>query len=173
MLDLKAIELFLQEVGEAKGLQKDELFDAIEESMAAAYKRQYGDRGQIVRAKLDRETGEVDFFRVKEVVTPEQIISEEEHEEMTKEEYMKAKDEDGKTKFIDERHIMLDTALLIKSDAKAGDELIFDLERKDDFGRLAAMSAKQTIKRKLRDAEGLYIKKNLEIWKVKLFMEKF
>ncbi|HIP33520.1 MAG TPA: transcription termination/antitermination protein NusA [Bacteroidia bacterium] len=159
MLDLKAIELFLQEVGESKGLQKDELFDAIEESMAAAYKRQYGDRGQIIRAKLDRETGEVDFFRIKEVVIPEKIISEEEHEAMSKEEYMKAKDEEGKTKFIDERHILLETAVLIKSDAKAGDELIFDLERKDDFGRLAAMSAKQTIRRKMREVEGAYIKK--------------
>ena len=159
MLDLKAIELFLQEVGESKGLQKDELFAAIEESMAAAYKRQYGDRGQIIRAKLDRDTGEVDFFRIKEVVVPEQIISEEEHEAMSKEEYMQAKDEEGKTKFIDERHIMLETAVLIKSDAKAGDELIFDLERKDDFGRLAAMSAKQTIKRKLREVESEYIKK--------------
>ncbi len=159
MLDLKAIELFLQEVGEEKGLDKDELFDAIEESMAAAYKRQYGDRGQIIRAKLDRETGEVDFFRIKEVVTSDQIITEEEHESMSKEEYMKEKDENGKTKFIDERHIMLDTAILIKSDAKAGDELIFDLERKDDFGRLAAMSAKQTIKRKMREVESSYIKK--------------
>lgn len=159
MLDLKAIELFLKEVGEEKGLDKDELFDAIEESMAAAYKKQYGDRGQIIRAKLNRETGEVDFFRIKEVVTPEQIITDEEHENMSKDEYMKEKDENGKTKFIDERHIMLDTAILIKSDAKAGDELIFDLERKDDFGRLAAMSAKQTIRRKMREVESSYIKK--------------
>lgn len=159
MLDLKAIKLFVDEVAESKGLDKDELMTAIEESMAAAYKREYGDRGQIVRAKINQETGEVDFFRIKEVVSEDQIISEEEYETMSKEEYMKAKEEDNRTKFIDERHIMLETAKLIKKDAKQGDELIFDLERKDDFGRLAAMSAKQTIRRKLRDAEKEYIQK--------------
>jgi N utilization substance protein A len=129
------------------------------ETIVEHIKKEYGDRGQIIRAKINRETGEVDFFRVKEVVTKDQIITDEEHEAMTKEEYMKAKEEEGKTKFIDERHILLDTAKLIKADAKAGDELVFDLERKDDFGRLAAMSAKQTIKRKLRDAEKEYIQK--------------
>ena len=158
MLDLKAIELFLQEVGEAKGLDKEDLYSAIEEAMAAAYKKEYGDRGQIIRAKINRETGEVDFYRVKEVVSPDQIITDEDVDKMDKEEYMKKKEE-GKTKFIDERHILLDTALLIKSDAKVGDEILFDLERKDNFGRLAAMVAKQTIKRKLKEAEKKYIQK--------------
>ncbi len=159
MLDLKAIKLFIQEVGEAKGLDAEELFQAIEESMAAAYKKEYGDRGQVIRAKIDRETGEVDFYRVKEVVSPEQIISDEDNEEMSKEEYMELKEKEGKTKFIDEKHIMLETAKLIKADAKPGDELVFDLERKDDFGRLAALTAKQTIKRKLREVEREHLEK--------------
>jgi len=153
MLDLKAIELFLNEVGESRGLDREDLYDAIEESMAAAYKKEYGDRGQVIKAKIDRETGEVNFFRVKEVVSKDQIISDEDFDEMSKEEYMALKDYSNKTKFIDEKHIMLDTAKLIKSDVKVGDELVFDLEQKEDFGRLAAMSAKQTIKRKLREVE--------------------
>ena len=159
MLDIKAIKLFLDEVAESKGLDKDELLKTIEEAMAAAYKKEYGDRGQIIRAKINEDTGEVDFFRVKEVISKDKIISDEDHEKMTKEEYMKAKDEEGKTKFIDERHILLDTAKLIKSDVKEGDELIFDLERKDDFGRMAAMTAKQTIKRELRNVERGFIEK--------------
>ena len=158
MLDIKAIKLFLDEVAESKGLDKESLLKAIEESMAAAYKKQYGDRGQIIRAKINEDSGEVDFFRIKEVVSKDKIISDEDHEKMTKEEYM-AEKEKGKTKFIDERHILLDTAKLIKSDVKEGDELIFDLEKKDDFGRMAAMAAKQTIRRELRNVEKDYIEK--------------
>ena len=159
MLDLKAIKIFIDEVGAAKGLEEDDLFPAIEESMAAAYKKEYGDRGQVIRAKINRETGEVDFYRIKEVVSPDQIISDEENDNLSKEEYLKLKENEGKTKFIDEKHIMLETAKLIKADVKPGDELVFDLERKDDFGRLAAMTAKQTIKRKLRDAEREHLQK--------------
>lgn len=158
MFDLKTINLVLEELQETKGISKDEVLDAISESLASAYKKQYGERGQIIRAKFNNDTGDVDYFRVKEVVTEDNIISEEDADEMTKEEYLVAK-EGGKTRFIEPRHIFVENAKMIKADVVEGDEIIFDLEPKGDFGRVAAMAAKQTIRQKIREAETGYIKK--------------
>jgi N utilization substance protein A len=47
----------------------------------------------------------------------------------------------------------LEDAKLMKSGAIVGDELIFPLEKKDDFGRIAAQTAKQVIMQKIREAE--------------------
>ncbi len=158
MFDLKTINAILEELQETKGISKEEVLDAISESLASAYKKEYGERGQIIRAKFNNETGDVDYYRVKEVVDPKDIISEEDMEKMSKEEYEKAKEE-GKVRFIEPRHILLENARLIKTDAQPGDEIIFDLEPKGDFGRVAAMAAKQTIRQKIREAEKSYIQK--------------
>ncbi len=158
MFDLKVINAVLEELQEQKGISKEEVLEAIEESLASAYKKQYGERGQIIRAKFNPDTGDVDFFRIKEVVSPEQIISEEDFEKLSKEEYLNLKEE-GKTKFIEERHIFVENAKLVKAGVEAGDEITFELEKKTDFGRVAAMAAKQTIKQKIREAERGYIQK--------------
>jgi N utilization substance protein A len=158
MFDLKTINIVLEELQETRGISKEEVLDTISEALASAYKKQYGERGQIVRAKFNNETGDVDYFRVKEIVDPADIISEEDLEKMSKEEYLKAK-EDGKVKFIEPRHILIENAKLIKADAEAGGEIVFDLEKKEDFGRVAAMAAKQTIRYQIREAEKGYIKK--------------
>src|SRR3989344_32293 len=67
MLDLKTINSVLGEF-EERGISKETMVDAIEQAMATAYKREYGKRGQVVRAKLDMNTGTVDFEQVKTVV---------------------------------------------------------------------------------------------------------
>jgi N utilization substance protein A len=56
-------------------------------------------------------------------------------------------------RFDDEKHIMIQTARMIKKDVQLGEELIFPLEPKDDFGRIAAQTAKQVIVQKIREAE--------------------
>ncbi|MBI1888911.1 MAG: transcription termination/antitermination protein NusA [Candidatus Spechtbacteria bacterium] len=48
---------------------------------------------------------------------------------------------------------MLDEAQKIKPDSKCGDELVFDLEAREDFGRIAAQTAKQVILQRIREAE--------------------
>jgi hypothetical protein len=55
--------------------------------------------------------------------------------------------------FNPEQHILLADAKLIKRDAQVGDELVFPLETKDDYGRIAAQTAKQVIIQKIREAE--------------------
>lgn len=156
MIDLKVINSVLGELEKTKGISKEKFLEALEEALGAAYRKEYGERGEIVKSKFNLETGEVDFFRVKEVIVPEQIISEEDFEKMNKEEYLVAKDE-GKTKFIESRHIMIENAKLIKANAEKNDEITFDLEKKEDFGRIAAMTARQIIKQKIREAEKEYI----------------
>ncbi len=56
-------------------------------------------------------------------------------------------------RFDPEKHILIDSARLIKRDVALGDELVFPLEPKDDFGRIAAQTAKQVIIQKIREAE--------------------
>ncbi|MEM8895872.1 MAG: transcription termination factor NusA, partial [Bacteroidota bacterium] len=62
-------------------------------------------------------------------------------------------EENPKVRFDEEKHIMINSAKLIKKDVELGEELVFPLEPKDDFGRIAAQTAKQVIMQKIREAE--------------------
>ena len=53
---------------EERGITKEVMVEAIESAMATAYKREYGKRGQIVRAMLDMNSGTVTFEQVKTIV---------------------------------------------------------------------------------------------------------
>lgn len=53
MLDLKTMKSALEQLEEERGISKEKIIDAIEAALAAAYKKDYGKKGQIVRAKLD------------------------------------------------------------------------------------------------------------------------
>ena len=67
MIDLKTINAVLGEF-EDRGISRATMIDAIESAMATAYKREYGKRGQVIRAKLDLNTGTISFEQVKTVV---------------------------------------------------------------------------------------------------------
>ena len=112
--------------------------------MAAAYKKEYGNKGQIIRAEFNPETGDLEFKQVKIIVDDSMVYTSDEPTEEEREE---------KTRFNEEHHIMLETAKLIKKDAKLDDELEFPLELKEDFGRIAAQTAKQVVMQKIREAE--------------------
>lgn len=153
MFDLKVINAVLLEMEEERGIPREKMIDAIEQSLATAYKKEFGKRGQIINAKFDLNTGTTNFHQVKIVVDesmlkPEALEGEEVEEEKEEEAV------DGqKIRFDEEKHIMLSTARMIKKDAQTGEELIFPLEPKDDFGRIAAQTAKQVIVQKIREAE--------------------
>src|SRR5579872_7518498 len=67
MLDLKTINAVLGEF-EDRGITRITMISAIESAMAMAYKKEYGKRGQDIRAKLDLNTGTVSFEQFKKVV---------------------------------------------------------------------------------------------------------
>jgi len=153
MLDIKTFKSALEQLEEEKKIPKEKILDAIEQAMAAAYKKDYGKKGQIIRAKFDLETGKTDFFQVK-IVVDETIakINEEGDEEAHAEEYS-IKEDDERVRFNSEHHIMLEDAKKIKKGAELNDEIIFPLDDKEDYGRIAAQTAKQVIIQRIREAE--------------------
>ncbi len=150
MFDLKIINSVIDQLGEERGIPKDKLLEAIEVALATAYKKEYGKKGQIVRAKFDLSSGKVEFFQVKIVVDPEKVIfpEDENTEEKTEEGA-----EDDRIRFNPEHHILLADAKKIKKDAQVEEEVVFPLESKDDYGRISAQTAKQVIIQKIREAE--------------------
>lgn len=134
---------------EERKIPKEKIIEAIEQALAAAYKRDYGKKGQIVRAKFDLNSGKTDFYQVKIVVDDTTVRQVEEGEEEESEETT----EDERARYNPEHHIMIEDARKIKRDAELEDEIVFPLEVKDDFGRIAAQTAKQVIIQRIREAE--------------------
>jgi transcription termination/antitermination protein NusA len=155
MFDLKVINSVVQQLEEERGIPRDKTLEAIAMSLATAYKKEYGKKGQIVRASFDSNSGAVEFWQVKIVVDRKQVIMEgdKELEENLKETAV----EDIKIRFNPEQHMLLEDAKKIKKNVEIGDELIFPLETKADFGRIAAQTAKQIIIQKIREAEKISV----------------
>jgi N utilization substance protein A len=168
MLDLKVINSVLSELEEERGIPRDTVIEAISTSLATAYKKEYGKRGQVVRAKFDINTGATEFFQVKFVVDDTRVwfpeTEAEDEEAPAKEEEERAMgevdsehEEDERVRFDPEKHILIEDARRIKKDSKVDDELVFPLEPQEDFGRIAAQTAKQVIIQKIREAEKVSI----------------
>ena len=153
MLDLKGLHGALAQLEEKRKVPQEKIIDAIETALAAAYKRDFGKRGQIVRAQFDAETGTMHFYQVK-IIVDESTVRMPAPDEVEIEGEEEVRDPDDlRTRYNPEHHIMLDEARLIKSDAKVEDEIIFPLDDQEEFGRIAAQTAKQVIIQKIREAE--------------------
>ncbi len=161
MIDLKTINAVLGEF-EDRGISRATMVEAIESAMATAYKREYGKRGQVVRSHLDLNTGTIAFEQVKTVVddttvrfpAPDEKVEEHEHHHSFhgEEEHLA----DGELpRFDSEKHILLTDARLMKRGVAVAEEIIFPLEPQDEFGRIAAQTAKQVVIQKVREAEKL------------------
>ena len=164
MLDLKTINSVLVEF-EERGITKETMVDAIESAMATAYKKEYGKRGQVVRGKLDMNTGTVSFEQVKTVVDDTMVRFPVEGEEEVVEHPVGHPAHDREEEVAEgelprydaEKHILLEDAMRIKRGVALAEEIIFPLEPQDDFGRIAAQTAKQVVIQKIREAEKLSI----------------
>lgn len=151
MFDLKVINSVVQQLEEERGIPREKTLEAIAMSLATAYKKEYGKKGQIVRASFDQNTGGVEFWQVKVIVDRNQVIMEGDEEEEVN--LKDANVDDIKIRFNPEQHMLIEDAKKIKKNAEIGDELVFPLESKADFGRIAAQTAKQIIIQKIREAE--------------------
>jgi transcription termination/antitermination protein NusA len=151
MFDLKTINSVVQQLEEERGIPRDKTLEAIAMAFATAYKKEYGKKGQIVRASFDQNSGAVEFWQVKIVVDRNQVIMEGDEEPET--DLKDTAVDDIKIRFNPEQHMLIEDARRIKKDAQIGDELVFPLEMKADFGRIAAQTAKQIIIQKIREAE--------------------
>ncbi|MFA5261704.1 MAG: NusA N-terminal domain-containing protein, partial [Candidatus Omnitrophota bacterium] len=167
-MDLKSFASAVNQLAQEKGLAPEKIIESIETALAAAYKKEYGEKSQVIKAKLDPKTGQAEFWQVKTVVDDTMIFSEAELEEMkngaegsetgqkSAEPTAAAKAMAGeneaieKTRFNPEKHIMIDEAKKENPEIKLGDEVRIDLEQKQDFGRIAAQTAKQVIIQRIR-----------------------
>lgn len=159
-MDLKSFASAIAQIAEEKALPQEKVVETTEQALAAAYKKEYGQKGQIIKAKLDPKSGQVKFWQVKIVVDDSMIYSEAELEELKNKteaeleaEEAIADGEPKKVRFNPEKHIMLAEAKKIEKTAEPNSELVFPLETKTDFGRIASQTAKQVVLQKLREAE--------------------
>ena len=169
-MDLKQFASALSQISEEKGISQEKVLETIEMALAAAYKKEYGERGQIIKAQFNPQTGEVKFFQIKIVVDESMLKLELEEDEAAPEGGARSDSEtrreprpefsgreesedEKKIRFNAERHIMIDEAKKINKDIAVNTELEFSLETREDFGRIAAQTAKQVIIQKIREAE--------------------
>lgn len=151
----------MAQIAEEKGIDKDRVVDTVAAAIAAAYKKEYGKKGQNIRAEFDPVSGDMKFFLVKEVVdetTREFPVDEDDKDTESDEKGKKEvpahdEDEERLTRYNGERDLTLEEAKETKKDAKVGDIIEEELESKSDFGRVAAQTAKQVIIQRIREAE--------------------
>lgn len=148
-------------LAEERGIAVDDVMATVETAIAAAYKKEYGKRGQNIRAELNSVSGDMKFFLIKEVVddttrefvdpdAPEEDGADEPQDIVVDEESA----EDKKPRFNAERDITLDEAReRYGADVAVGQTVEEELPSYTDFGRVAAQTAKQVIIQRIREAE--------------------
>jgi N utilization substance protein A len=157
MFDIKIVKAALEQLESEKKIPKESLIEAIEQSLAAAYKKDFGKRDQIIKTSLNMESGDVEFTQIKIVtdatttrpeLTPEELLK------IKSGEYDEESEDDERPRFNPERHIDISLAKMIKGNVELGEELEFPMGNIDpDFGRVAAQTAKQVILQRIREAE--------------------
>ena len=191
----QAIKLICDE----KKLSYEAVLETIESALAAAFRKDFGEKNQNIKVEFDPEKGKSKVYDVKTVVEdmPEEELVEEEEEEtidpgldkrsgagpsldkqdeagpsLDKQDQSRRDQADGADKSEEEEtdkglaepeeevrkfnpktEIQITDAKLIKKTAKIGDEIKTKLDIPDEFGRMAAQTAKQVIIQKLREAE--------------------
>jgi N utilization substance protein A len=124
-INLKQLMLAVRTIADEKNLPQETVLSVIEQAIAAAWRRDHGEREQEVRSELNVNNGTADVYVsrevVEEVVTPASELS-------------------------------LDEAKQMKPDAAIGD-IIEEKHEVTTFGRVAAQTAKQVVLQRLREAE--------------------
>jgi N utilization substance protein A len=123
--DMKQLAVAIRAIAEEKNLPEDMVKEVVEQALAAAYRRDYGDREQEVRVTMNLNTGDVDAYVTKEVVEKTENAAYE---------------------------ISLSDAQVMQKNIKVG-ETIEVHQKVETFGRVAAQTAKQVILQRLREAE--------------------
>jgi N utilization substance protein A len=124
-MDFKQLAAAIRLIADEKNLPEEQVQDIVQQALAAAWRRDYGDRDQEVRVNMNLNTGEVSAYITKDIVD---VV------------------ENSQTQ------ISLSDAQLMKKNAKIG-ETVEIFQKVEDFGRVAAQTAKQVILQRLREAE--------------------
>jgi N utilization substance protein A len=124
-LDMKQLAVAIRTIAEEKNLPEEAVKEVVEQALAAAYRRDYGDREQEIRVNMNLNTGDIDIYVTKEIV---EKVGDEAFE------------------------ISLKDAQVMRKNAKVG-ETVEIHQKAESFGRVAAQTAKQVILQRLREAE--------------------
>jgi len=116
----------LNQIANEKGLDMETVIGTVEQAIAAAYRKDYGKPRQVIKVTMHQETGIFEVFQVFAVV--EEVEN-------------------------DEAEIDLTSATKFNKKAVIGDEITVPLPYHDEFGRIAAQTAKQVIIQRLKEAE--------------------
>lgn len=114
----------IQELGKEKGIDSELLFQAVEDALVAAYKKNFN-TNQNVRVDMNKETGEIHVYAQRTVVEGEPM---------------------------DETEMPLAEAQELNPRYVAGDIIETEVTPKN-FGRIAAQNAKQVVVQRIREAE--------------------
>jgi transcription termination/antitermination protein NusA len=151
----------VMQIADEKGISKERVLEVVEAALAAAYKKDYGKKGQVIHAKFDEVAKSASFFLVKEVVdeTTREFVEETQEQETdsnqqsTEHEKLEETDEDRLPRYNPERDMLLAEAKKLKKGIAVGDVIELPLPPYDEFGRVAAQTAKQVIIQRIREAE--------------------
>ena len=124
MIVIENLEQVANQIETERGVKKELLYSAVEQALASACRKKLGDGSQL-ECSLIVQTGQVKFFRVKEVV--DEIV-------------------------LESTEILLKDAKKLDKEASLGDEVKEEF-LPPNFGRIAAQIAKQVITQRLREAE--------------------
>ena len=123
-IETKELIKAIEELEKERGIDKDYLLESIETALVTAYKRNF-DSAENVRVEMDKKTGDIKVYSVKEVV---------------------------KEVENDLTQISLEDAKKVNKKIKAGETVETEIIPRN-FGRIAAQTAKQVIVQKIREAE--------------------
>jgi transcription termination/antitermination protein NusA len=177
----------IKQICDEKKISYEAVLETVEAALAAAFRKDFGEKNQNVKIVFDPESGNMRAFDVKTVVPNELYVAYVKEEEDRKKAAEEAaalgiKPEDRKEEkraepvasssvenkpalnpdgtpvaeepvYNPKLNLSLAQAREIKKDAALGDELKLELEIPSAFGRMAAMTAKQVITQRLREAE--------------------
>ena len=175
-MDQQSIAEAVKQICDEKGVPLEAVIATIEAALAAAYRKDFGEKNQNIKVEFDLNTGKIEVFDVKLVVEdlPPEVLAQMEAEKLEREETKKSKKEEKKEiaekiqkdsatetaaegeeikRFNSKTEIQLKDAILIKKDAQVAEEIKTELPVHGDFGRMAAQTAKQVIIQKLRETE--------------------
>lgn len=126
-LEIKQLVMAIKQIAEEKNLPEEVVHEAVEQALAAAYRKDFGERDQNVTVQLNSNTGEMTAITSYDVVEDEDVEN-------------------------DAQQLTVDQAKKYKKDAKVGD-VITETAKPTTFGRVAAQTAKQVILQRIREAE--------------------
>ncbi|MFA6096593.1 MAG: transcription termination factor NusA [Candidatus Paceibacterota bacterium] len=147
-MEQKQFIMAINQICDEKGIPKEKAMEIVEAALAAAYKKDYGKKGQVITVKFDEKTGGMEVYQIKTVAeeVPEGEIEDES-------ESVEADEKSDKKRFNPDKNITVEEAKKYLDDPKIDDEVRIELPVHTEFGRIAAQTAKQVMIQRIREAE--------------------